>query len=219
MGQIDNFLNSFEVIIEYVEIVKNFNTELLFHQTLQRNQTAINESDIFNLLNLENNIYRELNDKKKYAHQKKDFANRIVAFFQRYSIENEVVKDGFIELNLNKLFNIRNFNQMMDEFCTENKIDDKERFFRECFTLLEEHSLGKIINQETVEIKIDDSRIKEEILNLIKSSPNGKTYIEIFDELSTIFNNFFMNDYIKFILGQLVDACEVMSESNKYYKM
>jgi hypothetical protein len=214
---VDYFLNSFEIVLEQLEIVKNFTTELLFHQTLQKNQSAINDSNIFNLLNLENNIYRELNDKKKYAHQKKDFANRLLAFFQKYSINNEKVKDGFIELNIFELFKIRQFNLMMEEFCNENRIDEREKFFKECFCLLEENSLGRLINNELMEIKVDDRRIKDEIMAMLRNSSNGKTYIEIFDEISIVFNNFFMNDYVKFILSQLTDDGTLMAEQNKYY--
>jgi hypothetical protein len=210
-------LNSFEIVLEQLEVIKNFTTELLFHQTLQKNQSAINDSNIFNLLNLENNIYRELNDKKKYAHQKKDFANRLLAFFQKYSINNEKVKDGFIELNIIELFKIRQFNLMMEEFCNENRIEEKEKFFKECFNLLEEHSLGRLLNNQLMEIKVDDSRIKEEIMALLRNCSNGKTYIEIFDEISLVFNNFFMNDYVKFILSQLTDEGTLMAEQNKYY--
>lgn len=184
--------------------------------TLQKNQAAINETNIFNLLNLENNIYRDLNDKRKYAHQKKDFANRLLAFFQKYTIDKEKMKDGFIEIDIKELYKIRQFNLMMEEFCSENNIEERDKFFKDCFCLLEEHSLGRLINNETMEIKVDDSRIKEEIMNLLRSTYNGKTYIEIFDEVSIIFNNFFMNDYVKFILSQLVDEGFVMAEQNKY---
>jgi hypothetical protein len=217
LGQVDYFLNNFEIVIEQIEILKDFTWEVLFHETLQKNQKAINESNIFQLLNLDNNIYRESNDKKKYAHQKKDFANRLLAFFQRYSIHTEKIKDGFIELNIKELFKIKTFSLMMEEFCDENNIEEKEKFFKECFNLLEEHSLGRLISSETMEIKVDDTKIKEDIMSMLRSSPNGKTYIEIFDEISLRFNNFFMNDYVKFILSQLVDDGTLMAEQNKYY--
>lgn len=213
----DYFLNNFEIVIEQIEIIKDFNRELLFHETLQINQHAHNNTNIFNLLNLDNNIYKESNDKKKYAHQKKDFANRLLAFFQRYSINNEKIKEGFIELNIQELFKTRTFSLMMEEFCDENNIEEKEKFFKECFNLLEEHSLGRLISDQILEIKVDDSKIKEDIISMLRNSSNGKTYIEIFDEISSRFNNFFMNDYVKFILSQLVDDGTLMAEQNKYY--
>lgn len=213
----DFFLNSFEIVIEQLEIIKNFSSELLFHQTLQKNQAAINESNIFKLLDLENNVYKEHNDKKKYLHQKKDFANRLLAFFQKYSFTNETIKEGFLELQLIELYKIKQFNMMMDEFCNENRIEEKEKFFKDCFNLLEEHSLGRLVDNGLMEIKVDDSRFKEQIIHLLKCNTNGKTYIEIFDEISIIFNNFFMNDYVKFIMSQLVEDGTVMAEQNKYY--
>ncbi len=106
---------------------------------------------------------------------------------------------------------------MMDEFCNENRIEEKEKFFKDCFNLLEEHSLGRLVDKGLMEIKVDDSRFKEQIIHLLKCNTNGKTYIEIFDEISIIFNNFFMNDYVKFILSQLVEDGTVMAEQNKYY--
>jgi len=159
----------------------------------------------------------ETNDKNKYALQKKDFANRMLAFFQRYSINKETVHDGFLELDIKELFKLNKFNLMLEEFCSENKIKDQEKFFRECFSLLREHSMGSLDENGIMEIRVDNTRIREDILKLIRSSKTGITYIELFDEISSIYQNFFMNDYIKFILGQLVDEILIMADQNKYF--
>ncbi len=186
---------------------------------MQKNQSAIHESgDVFKLLNFENNMYQENNDKNKYAHQKKDFANRLLAFFQRYSIHSEKVNDGFLELDTQVLFKVKEFTFMLDEFCSENKIEDKEKFFRECFSLLDEHSFGRLDNiSGRLELKMCDRRIREEVMNMARRSKSGVSYAEIFEEVSITFKNFFMSDYVKFILGLLVEEGLLLVDQNKYY--
>ncbi len=210
------------MIIENIQLIKNFSTEVLFHCNLQKNQSSINETNISSLLNLEENKYEDKNEKdtkKKYSYLKKDFANRLLAFFQKYSINNETMNEGFIQVKIRDLFNIRHFSLLMEEFCKENRIDDKEKFFKDTFSLLEEHALGRILNNDYMEIKVDDMKIKSEILNLLKTSHTGISYIEIFDSISKIFDNFFMTDYLKFVIGQLLERGLIMQITPNTYQI
>ena len=148
------------MIIENIQLIKTFSTELLFHSNLQKNQSSINETNISSLLNLEENKYEDKNERdtrKKYSYLKKDFANRLLAYFQKYSLNNnEIMNEGFIQVKIRDLFNISHFNLLMEEFCKENRIDDREKFFKDTFSLLEEHALGRILNNDYMEIKVDD---------------------------------------------------------------
>lgn len=194
----------------------------MFHTTLQKNQSAIKDSNIFSLLDVDQFKYNEVGEwdnKKKYSYFKKNFASRLLAFFQKYRFTNETIKEGFIEISITELFNTHQFTLMMDEFCRENKIEEKNKFFKDCFSLLEEHTFGRILNNDFVEIRIDDNKIKNEIMCLLRGSEKGTTFIEIFDYISKLYDNFFMSDYVKFVISQLLDEGCVQQLNQNIYQI
>lgn len=165
------------------------------------------------------NSITHLDQKQNYYNFKKNFSNRILVFFQKYSFSNETVKEGFIEIDIEELFSISKFSMMIEEFCKDNKIDDSDKFFKECFSLLEQHGLGRILNGKSVEIKIDDLIIRNEILQMLKQKQTGVTYIEIFEHISKEHNNFFMNDYVRYVIGQLMESGQIQLLSQNTYQL
>lgn len=200
----------------------NFNTELLFHTTLQKNQKAIKELNIHSLLNIENRSFNEFTETdkgKKMIFLKRIFANILLAFFQKYSLNNERFSDGIVEISINSLFSNPQFILMIDGFCKENLIDDKRKFFKECIEKLDQHALGKVVNEDTIEIKVEDIRFKNEILELLRSSEKGVTFIEIFENISNAFDNFYTNDFVKFYLQNLLDKGYILQIAQNTYQI
>lgn len=190
---------------------------------LQKNQEAIKKSNIKNLIDFDHSMLNEnpncSNAKNKYLYSRKSFACRLLAFFQKYRFNNETIKEGYIEVSIEELFKTQQFSFMIDEFCKENKIDEKEKFFKDCFSLLEEHTFGRILNEELIEVRIDDAKIKNEIINLLKSNDKGVPFMDIFEFISNIYDNFFMSDYVKFVISQLLEEGHIQQLNQNIYQI
>jgi hypothetical protein len=196
-------------VIENFEIVKSFKEQYNFNLKLQKNYKSISKTNIFDLHKITDNQIINTEKKNKnlfYINAKKNFANRLLAFFQSFSFKTEKYKDGFIEVELEVLWKTNEFTNMLNDFCLENNLEDSNKFLRECFTLLEKQSLGQLVDNSYIEIKSDNIKVKNEIFNILKSSKQGTTYLNIYDHICKHFENFYCTDYVKFILQEMITA-------------
>jgi hypothetical protein len=121
---------------------------------------------------------------------------------------------GFTKVKVEVLFQNNKFNEMLNDFC--NNKYDRVKFFKDCFDKVLEQAMqgkliGDIINGE-IEIKNDNTKIKNDITDLLSkrnlenpSTFRGVTYIEIMQHIQVMYNHFYTNDYLKFIIGKLLD--------------
>jgi hypothetical protein len=221
-GQVDNFNGSFEVILENFELVKSFKEQYYFGLKLHKNYQSISKTNIFDLHKVTESTSSNLTTtdgkaRNLYSH-KKNFANRLLAFFQNFQFTNETSEDGFVEVKLEILFKNPEFTKMLEDYCIENNIQDVQKFFRECCVLLEKHSLGTIVDNNYLEIKIDNVRVKNEILAVLGTNRyNATNYINIYDYICKQFENFYCTDYVKFIMNEMLDAGVIyQSGPNEY---
>jgi hypothetical protein len=206
IGQVDHFNDSFEIVIENFEIVKSFKEQFIFNQKLQMNYKSISKSNLFDLHKITECPPTD-NKNKNTAVLKKNFANRILAFFQNFRFIEERLKDGFIEVDIEIVFKNPEFMKMLEEYCKENNIQDLNKFFKECFIVLEKQSLGSIVDNKYIEIKSDNVKMKNEILRILRVNKfTGTSYINIFDHICKEFESFYCSDYVKFILKEMIDA-------------
>lgn len=246
LGLIENFRDTFQINLEYFEIIKCWKHELLFHKSLQLNQKTLKDSQLISILeslnesnnnqistnkNLSANKKSSVkpnsrlektnnkNNKSLYV-KKKDFANRILAFFKKYKLNDEINPEkNYIILKIGSLISNPHFSTMMNDFCRDNDILDSNKFLIESLTIIEENSMGKLIEEEqSVEIKLDDE-VSNEILRMLRSNPEGLNYIDIFDRISLSFNNFFMNDFIKYIIEELIQNGKIQSIYQNFYQI
>ena len=69
-----------------------------------------------------------------------------------------------------------------------------------------------------IEIKLDDE-INEHIINMLRNNPNGLSYLEIFDNISKLYNNFFMDDFIKFVIEDLNNNGKIQQITPNNYQI
>lgn len=241
LGCVNQYNNMLDVVIENLDEIKTFRKELVFHKSLQANQRNMKNSKIQDLLQVINN-YDNINEglddlnrdyllnsqkvtnftekQKIYSHNRKNFANQILAFFHKYSLDDEIGEEhGYIIIPFDSLFNSGEFNQLKNEFCIDNKIQDHQKFLMESLSLLEENSMGTIDSKnKRIEIKVDDE-VNQKILKMLQEKPNGLSYSEIFDRLSKIYDNFFMDDFVKFLLEGLCNNQKIQQISNNFYQI
>lgn len=240
LGMIDNYKETFEINLEYFEIIKSWKHELLFHKSLQINQKTLKDSKLKNVLEAlndydynnnslntanKNNTNSKLinssnkNTKSLYV-KKKDFANRILAFFRKYKLSDEITAEkDYIILKISSLISNQHFSTMMNDFCRDNDISDPNKFLIESLTIIEENSMGKLIDAEqSVEIKLDDE-VNNEILRILRNKPEGMNYMDISDRISLMFNNFFMNDFIKYIIEELIQSGKIQAIHQNFYQI
>jgi len=243
LGMIDNYKETFEINLEYFEIIKYWKQELLFHKSLQTNQKTSKDSKLQNILEALNDF--DYNTNKNYSNsklsanctnaklnntsnknikslyvKKKDFANRILAFFKKYKLSDEINPEkDYIILKISSLISNQHFSIMMNDFCRDNDISDPNKFLIESLTIIEENSMGRLIDDEqSVEIKLDDE-VKNEILRMLNNKPDGMNYIDISDRISLTFNNFFMNDFIKYIIEDLIQNGKIQLIYQNFYQI
>ncbi len=152
--------------------------------------------------------------------KKKDFANRIIAFFKKYKFSDEMNPEkNYIMLKISSLISNQQFSTMMNDFCRDNGISDPNKFLIESLTIIEENSMGKLIDDmQIVEIKLDDE-VNNEILRMLSSNPEGMSYMDISDRISSLFNNFFMNDFIKYIIEELIQNGKIQAIDQNFYQI
>lgn len=228
MGQADFFSEKFEIVADRIQPITKIFNEILFHTTLQNNQKAIFDISINQLLK---NAFNEINastikanesnansGNKKYVEILKEYSNRLLACFEGFTLDG-VVEDsfGFTKIPIRLFMNNINLTEMLKEFC--GSVYDTNKFLFDAFAMiLEPQMQGKVIYDQndpsflsaSIEIKSNNSKIKNEIYNFIKrkneeNSGRGATYNEIFQQLSSMHNNFYTHDYIKFIIKKMTD--------------
>ena len=191
LGTVDNFKDTFEINLESFEIIKVWKQEIIFHKSLQMNQKTLKNSkiseviDSINNFDNQNNNLIETNNNKSNFHLRKNFANKVLAFFKKYKFSDEINQEkNYIILKINSLLTNPHFSTMINDFCRDNNITDQNKFLIESLTIIEENSMGKLIDDDqSIEIKLDDE-INDEILRMLRSNANGLSYIDIFDKIS-----------------------------------
>lgn len=238
LGCVDQYRDTINIVVDNIEVVCTFSKEFIFHKSLKVNQNNLNNSKINEVMNIMNKnntnegiIYsnkQEVNKKvltlsektKIHSHNRKNFANRILGFLKKFSLDDEIKEEmGYIIMKKDSLLNNQQFNQMKIDFCNDNKITNVDKFLMESLSLIEENSMGRIDHtNETIEIKLDDE-INEHIVKMLKENPNGLSYLEIFDNISKLFNNFFMDDFIKFIIEELNNNGKIQQITPNNYQI
>ncbi len=248
LGTFDNYNENSKINLENFEIIQNWKNELIFHKSLQKNQKILMNTRLKSLMqsiNNENNINyftkysnhskdlilnnfdkngdfskSKYENNKNYQLKKKDFANRILAFLKKYKLSDEISQENnYIILKINSLISNQHFSIMMGDFCRDNIILDPLKFLKEVFSLIEENSMGKFLEEESeIEIKMDE-RIDNDILKMLKGKPEGMYYMDIFDKISKNYNNFFMNDYIKYIIEDLMQNGKIHAIQQNFYQI
>lgn len=155
-----------------------------------------------------------------HNHNKKNFANRIFGFLRMFKFDDEQMQESnFVIIKKNWLINNMEFSTMMNDFSRDNNIEDANKFLTETLSLIEEYSRGRILeDNESIEFQLDED-INDEIIKMLLNNPDGLSFYDIFDRISKIYNNFFMNDYIKFIIDNLIKAGKIHSINQNFYQI
>lgn len=196
---------------------------------MQNNQKSIFNISISQLLK---NAFDEINESSsnktkesngnlaniKYIELLKEYSNRLLACFEGFYLDG-IVEDsfGFTKIPIKLFMNNINLTEMLKDFC--GSVYDTNKFLLDSFVMiLEPQMQGKLIYDPNdssflsayIEIKSNNSKIKNEIYNFIKrkneeSAGHGTTYMDIFQYISTLHNNFYTHDYLKFIIKKMTD--------------
>jgi len=209
-----------------------------FSQIITKKSKCFKLNDVLQLINNYNNINNLLKDSNvfcennlNYTHTKiennknyqfkiKDFANRILAFLKKYKLSDEIIREhNYIILKINSLITNQHFSTMMNDFCRDNNILDFNKFLIETFSLIEENSMGRLIEEdEEIEIRLDNG-IENEILRMLSNKPEGLYYMDICDRISKNYNKFFTNDFIKYIIEDLIQNGKIQAIQQNFYQI
>jgi hypothetical protein len=230
LGQNDFFFKKFEINIERYQIITKYYNEYLFHTTLLNNQKSIQTINFDFNLKKEQNL---LNQKEKISQNKlKDFANSLLAFFQNFTIEGtEDDKYGYTVIPVKNILSSYQIVQMIKDNFGQLNTEEQINALKNVFELFNQYMVGKILYEnETqnfidakVEIKIDTTVIKKEIYNFIlkkteEDASVGANFQEIYKYICQIYSNFYNNDYLKFLLGQMIEKeNKIMNLSKNTY--
>lgn len=236
LGTVNQYRDNVDIVIDHFEVVNSFNKEIIFHKSLKVNQLSLNNNKILEVLSSINNFDNineglnnitkkkkkrmPFNEKQKiYSHHRKNFANRILGFIKKFKFEDEIKGDlGYIILNEDSLLNNEEFNKMKKEFCSDNNITNEDKFLMESLSFIEENSMGKIDHDnKLIEIKLNE--INDLVIKMLKDNSEGLSYTDIFDNISRIYNNFFMDDYIKFIIEDLSENGKIQQNLPNHYQI
>lgn len=133
--------------------------------------------------------------------------------------DEQMQESNFVIIKKNWLINNMEFSTMMNDFSRDNNIEDANKFLTETLSLIEEYSRGRILeDNESIEFQLDED-INDEIIKMLLNNPDGLSFYDIFDRISKIYNNFFMNDYIKFIIDNLIKAGKIHSINQNFYQI
>ena len=142
-----------------------------------------------------------------------------LAFLKKFRFDHEEKREeNFVILKIDTIMINSEFSFMLNDFIQANNIPDGKKFLLECFTLIEEFTLGRLIDENTIEIKLDD-KISQEILNLLMNNQNGMNYLDIVQNLTKLYDNFFMGNYIKFIIEDLIQQLKIHQIDNNVYQI
>ena len=228
-GYVDNY-HGFEILIDNFKKVSSSKEELNFHSCLENSQNKIFSYNPFPMV-IEDVADEQNNNSLNYNYKmkKKEYCNRLLAYFQNLLQVEEGSSNVFISHSFNTLFSDKEFTSLFDKFCSGNGIkeDQKEQFFIDCLILLEEQCLGSLIEKEGIkymELKLDTSKIIGQILSLfIKKESTTKeiSYIDIFNEIQAQNDGFYTGDYLIFILDLMIKSNSLALDSLRkvYYRI
>ena len=232
LGQNDYFFNKFEINIERYQIITRYINEFLFHTTLLNNQKSIEKIKFE--IDFEEEQKQNLSNQKEKINQSqlKDFANGLLAFFQNFTIEGtQDDKMGYTVIPIKNILSSYQIVQMIKDNFGQLNTEEQINALKNVFELFNQYMVGKILYEnETqnfidakVEIKIDTTVIKKEIYNFIlkkteEDSSVGANFQEIYKYICQIYSNFYNNDYLKFLLGQMIEKeNKIMNLSKNTY--
>ena len=232
LGQNDYFFNKFEINIERYQIITRYINEFLFHTTLLNNQKSIEKIKFE--IDFEEEQKQNLSNQKEKINQSqlKDFANGLLAFFQNFTIEGtEDDKMGYTVIPIKNILSSYQIVQMIKDNFGQLNTEEQINALKNVFELFNQYMVGKILYEnETqnfidakVEIKIDTTVIKKEIYNFIlkkteEDASVGANFQEIYKYICQIYSNFYNNDYLKFLLGQMIEKeNKIMNLSKNTY--
>ena len=232
LGQNDFFFNKFEINIERYQIITKYFNEFLFHTTLLNNQKSIEKIKFE--FDFEEEQKQNLSNQKEKINQSqlKDFANGLLAFFQNFTIEGtQDDKMGYTVIPIKNILSSYQIVQMIKDNFGQLNSEEQINTLKNVFELFNQYMVGKILYENEkqnfidakVEIKIDTTVIKKEIYNFIlkkteEDSSVGANFQEIYKYICQIYSNFYNNDYLKFLLGQMIEKeNKIMNLSKNTY--
>ena len=232
LGQNDYFFNKFEINIERYQILTKYINEYLFHTTLLNNQKSIEKTKFE--IDFEEEQKQNLSNQKEKINQSqlKDFANGLLAFFQNFTIEGtEDDKMGYTVIPIKNILSSYQIVQMIKDNFGQLNTEEQINALKNVFELFNQYMVGKILYENDsqdfinakVEIKIDTTVIKKEIYNFIlkkteEDASVGANFQEIYKYICQIYSNFYNNDYLKFLLGQMIEKeNKIMNLSKNTY--
>ena len=232
LGQNDFFFNKFEINIERYQIITKYFNEFLFHTTLLNNQKSIEKIKFE--FDFEEEQKQNLSNQKEKINQSqlKDFANGLLAFFQNFTIEGtQDDKMGYTVIPIKNILSSYQIVQMIKDNFGQLNTEEQINALKNVFELFNQYMVGKILYENEkqnfidakVEIKIDTTVIKKEIYNFIlkkteEDSSVGANFQEIYKYICQIYSNFYNNDYLKFLLGQMIEKeNKIMNLSKNTY--
>ena len=232
LGQNDYFFNKFEINIERYQILTKYINEYLFHTTLLNNQKSIEKTKFE--IDFEEEQKQNLTNQKEKINQSqlKDFANGLLAFFQNFTIEGtEDDKMGYTVIPIKNILSSYQIVQMIKDNFGQLNTEEQINALKNVFELFNQYMVGKILYENEkqnfidakVEIKIDTTVIKKEIYNFIlkkteEDASVGANFQEIYKYICQIYSNFYNNDYLKFLLGQMIEKeNKIMNLSKNTY--
>ena len=232
LGQNDYFFNKFEINIERYQILTKYINEYLFHTTLLNNQKSIEKTKFE--IDFEEEQKQNLSNQKEKINQSqlKDFANGLLAFFQNFTIEGtQDDKMGYTVIPIKNILSSYQIVQMIKDNFGQLNTEEQINALKNVFELFNQYMVGKILYENEkqnfidakVEIKIDTTVIKKEIYNFIlkkteEDSSVGANFQEIYKYICQIYSNFYNNDYLKFLLGQMIEKeNKIMNLSKNTY--
>ena len=232
LGQNDYFFNKFEINIERYQILTKYINEYLFHTTLLNNQKSIEKTKFE--IDFEEEQKQNLTNQKEKINQSqlKDFANGLLAFFQNFTIEGtQDDKMGYTVIPIKNILSSYQIVQMIKDNFGQLNSEEQINTLKNVFELFNQYMVGKILYENEkqnfidakVEIKIDTTVIKKEIYNFIlkkteEDSSVGANFQEIYKYICQIYSNFYNNDYLKFLLGQMIEKeNKIMNLSKNTY--
>ena len=235
LGQVDYFANRFEINVERYQLISTFKPEMLFHMTLQRNIKDIEAFTINKCVSKEKALLSNQTDTQRY-NTLKEFANRLLAFFQTVDVKVAVSEMGYTRISVKHFFEESAIRGIVDDFFPEQNKEQQLKCLQDVMSLFfEQNMFGKIIYKEDsklssfenaeIEIKTDTKKIKNEIYEYVlkkeQDEPTkGAILQDIWTYINTLYRNFFTIDSIKFILAQMENNDnKIYANSNCYFTL
>lgn len=84
---------------------------------------------------------------------------------------------------------------------------------------MEENSMGRLVDNSHIEVKIDSSKIKNDIIKFIRSKPNGCSFTDLCDQIGNDYNYFFVGNYIKYLITKMIENCQIYEIKSNVYQV